>query len=79
MVTKRKSPAPPTSDEPVGFPEWEHGQYTFEGEIERLGAISRNMSSAPRWTRLVAKVLAAAILLPFVIGLGAYAVRFLTH
>jgi len=79
MATRRKHLPPPDSEESAGFPEFEHGQFTFEGEIERLGAISRNMSSAPKWTRVVAKVLAVAMLLPLVIGLGAYLVNFLTR
>lgn len=57
----------------------EHGPFTFEGEIERMGAISRNMSTAPRWTRRVAKGVALAILLPVAVGLVAYVVGLFTH
>lgn len=58
----RRPPHTPTEAE--GFPQWEHeSSFTFEGEVERLGAIGRNMSTAPRWTRLVAHGLALIVLL----------------
>ncbi len=63
--------------EPEGFPRFEHGPFTFEGEIERLGAIGRYRSSAPRWTRIVARVVALALLLPFALGLTFFLVAFL--
>ncbi len=66
------------SAEPEGFPQWEHGAFTFEGEIERLGAIGRKMSDAPRWTRIVARVVAMLIVFPFVIGLVAFVFGLLT-
>lgn len=81
MARKRaRRPRPDAAGEVAGqdgFPDWEHGQYSFEGEIERLGAIGRNMSTAPRWTRIVARILALAILLPFVVGLLVRLAQFL--
>jgi len=62
--------------EPVGFPEFEHSSFTFEGEIERLGAIGRNRSRAPRWARIVARVVALAMLLPFALALIFFVVGF---
>jgi len=53
----------------VGRPQLEHSSFTFEGQIERLGTIGRNRSSAPRWTRIVARVVALALLIPFALGL----------
>ncbi len=64
---------------PQGFPQWEHGSFTFEGEIERLGAISRNMSTAPRWTRIVARVVVLLFLLPLVVGLVIYVAGLFTR
>ncbi len=63
-------------DEEVGRPQFEHSSFTFEGEIERLGAIGRNRSSAPRWARIVAQVVALAILVPFAVGLIVFLVDF---
>ena len=31
-----------------GFPTFEHNQWTFEGEIERLGALARGVNRAKR-------------------------------
>jgi len=59
-----------------GFPRWEHeSSFTFEGEIERLGAIGRNMSTAPRWARLVARSLALMVLLVVAYSLVDFLVR----
>lgn len=73
-VRKGTSEADP-ADRQEGFPSWEHNAFTFEGEIERLGAISRNMSNAPRWARVTAKVVALFVLAVFAVGL----VQFLVH
>ncbi len=62
---------------PKGFPQFEHSSFTFEGEIERLGAMGRNRSTAPRWTRIVARILALALLLPFALGLAFFLAAFL--
>ena len=76
----RRFPANPraTSD-PGGFPQWEHDVFTFEGEMERLGAMGRNMSTAPRWARVVARVMAVLILAPLAVGRVAYAIRLVTR
>lgn len=61
---KKRPRRPADATGPAGFPQWEHeSSFTFEGEIERLGAIGRNISPAPEWTRLVARGLALMILL----------------
>jgi hypothetical protein len=67
-----------TPTEADGFPHWEHeSSFTFGGEVERLDAIGRNMSSAPRWTRLVAHGLALIVLLAVVFMLVDFLVRVL--
>lgn len=40
-----------------GMPIFEHNQYTFEGEIERLGAFGRGGARAQGWKRVVAVLL----------------------
>jgi len=70
-------PEPAPADDDVGRPQFEHSSFTFEGEIERLGTIVRNRSSAPRWARIVAEVVALAILVPFAVGLVFFLVDFL--
>lgn len=55
-------------DSQEGFPSWEHNSFTFEGEIERLGAIGRNMSDAPRWARLTAKFVVLSMLAVLAVG-----------
>lgn len=75
-MTKKRPRRPTDSMEPEGFPQWEHeSSFTFEGEIERLGAIGRSMSSAPRWTRLVARGLALMVLLAVAYALVDFLVR----
>ncbi len=70
----RRPPHTPTEAE--GFPLWENeSSFTFEGEIERLGAIGRNMSTAPRWTRLVAYGLASIVMLAVAWTLVEFLVR----
>lgn len=60
-----------------GFPVWENeSSFTFEGEIERLGAIGRNMSTAPRWARLVLRGVALIVLLTVAYALVDFLVRF---
>lgn len=49
----------------VGFPKFEHNQWTFEGRIERLAAFARGAGRATGAKRAGAKVVAVAILLPF--------------
>jgi hypothetical protein len=68
-VVKRRPPPGADRDLPEAFPAFEHNQWTFEGEIERLGAFARAVnrgSRAPRWLRLL---LAGVVLLPFATGL----------
>lgn len=43
--------------------------FTFEGQIEGLGRLGRGMSSASPRMRLMAKLVAATFLLPFVVFL----------
>ena len=50
-----------------GFPEFAHGQYTFEGEIERFGALSRGMSGKDRMPKVASVALLVAILAPLVV------------
>ena len=49
----------------VGFPEFEHNQWTFEGRIERLAAFARGAGRATGRKRIAAKFLAFVILAPF--------------
>lgn len=54
---------------PEAFPEFEHNQWSFEGEIERLGAFARGMHRARGMPRRAGWLLAAIVAMPFVIGL----------
>jgi hypothetical protein len=56
-------------DDGVGFPEFEHNQWTFEGEIERLGAFARGSHRVSGWRRTLAVVVAVPFLVTFVVGL----------
>ena len=49
--------------------ELENAPFTFEGQIEGLSRFGRGMGSASPRMRLVAKIVAATFLLPFVIGI----------
>ena len=51
------------------MPAYEHNQWTFEGEIERLGEFSRGAARATGWKRAVALIVAVALLAPVVITL----------
>lgn len=67
-VRRPRRPGPPVDD---GFPEFEHNQWTFEGEIERLGGYAKGMHRAKQrraWIRWVGYLVAVAFLLPLVIG-----------
>lgn len=59
------------------MPDYEHNQWTFEGEIERLGEFSRGASRATGWKRTVALIVVLAMLLPLAISLFIYLVRLL--
>jgi|GEM_PF-3693606 len=81
MATKRRRRPRPdheTVEKADGFPRWEHGAFTVEGEIERLGGISRGLSTAPRWARLVARGVALIVLVPLAIGIVAFLVGLIT-
>lgn len=74
-IKRRKRPRPPSSG--TGSPaqggwELENAPYTFEGQLEGLGRFGRGMSSASPRMRLVATVVAAAFVLPFVLGIVAW-------
>ena len=47
--------------------ELENSPFTFEGEIEGLSRFGRGLSSASPGMRLMAKIVVATFLLPFVI------------
>lgn len=51
-----------------GFPEFAHGQFTFEGEIERFGAFARGAARVRGWRRAVAILLTLTIALPVVLA-----------
>jgi hypothetical protein len=55
-------------DDGVGFPEFEHNQWTFEGEIERFGAFARGSHRVSGWRRTLAVIVALSILVTFVVG-----------
>jgi len=50
-----------------GFPAFQHGQWTVEGEIERFGAFGRGATRARGWKRGAAFFLLALIVLPLLI------------
>jgi hypothetical protein len=50
-----------------GFPSFEHGQWTVEGEIERFGAFGRGVARAQGWRRAVAVALLVLLVLPLVL------------
>ena len=49
--------------------ELQNSPYTFEGQMEGLGRFGRGLSAASPRARLMAKVVAALFILPFVVGL----------
>ena len=55
-------------DDGVGFPEFEHNQWTFEGEIERFGAFARGSHRVSGWRHTLAVIVALSILVTFVVG-----------
>lgn len=50
-----------------GFPPFEHGQWTVEGEIERFGAFGRGAARSRGWKRAVAISLLALLVLPLLL------------
>ena len=67
-ISRRKSRPRPGAD-PGGNWELQNSPYTFEGQIEGLGRFGRGLATASPRARLMAKVVAALFILPFVAGL----------
>ena len=67
-----------SSQAEVGFPEFEHNQWTVEGEIERFGAFGSGVARARGWKRLVGLFLVALIVLPILLGATSVVVRALS-
>jgi hypothetical protein len=67
----RRPPPPGRREAPErpGFPEFEHNQWTFEGQIERLGVFARGVGRAQGAPRRIGVIVALAVLLPFALGL----------
>lgn len=63
----------------VGVPSFDHGQYTIEGEIERLGAFASGVRRTHGPKRIVAIVLVLLFLLPVVLGAVVEIVSLLTR
>jgi len=51
-----------------GFPKFEYGQWTFEGEIERLGAFASGASRAKGPKRWFAVLVVVSFVAPVVVG-----------
>ena len=70
-ITRRKvRRRPPADADDAGIRgnwELETSPFTFEGQIEGLSRFGRGMGTAPPGMRLVAKIVAATFLLPFVV------------
>ena len=49
----------------VGFQEFEHNQWTFEGRIERMAAFARGAGQTTGTRRWGVKLIAIALLFPF--------------
>ena len=64
-----------SSQAEVGFPEFEHNQWTVEGEIERFGAFGHGVARARGWKRLVGLFLVVLIVLPILLGATSVVVR----
>ena len=52
----------------IGFPEFEHNQWTIEGEIERFGAFARGARRAGGLKRVVATILVVGLIVPMIGG-----------
>lgn len=57
-----------------GFPRFQHGPWTIEGEIERFGAFASGARRARGAKRWVAIVIVVAFVAPFVLGAFSLAV-----
>jgi hypothetical protein len=67
---RKRRPRPPSGGggaDQRGNWELSNSPYTFEGQIEGLSRFGRGLSSASPRTRLMAKLVAATFLLPFVV------------
>ncbi len=64
----RREPDGSSAQSEVGFPSFDHNQWTVEGEIERFGAFGQGVARARGWKRLIGVVLIALIVLPILIG-----------
>jgi hypothetical protein len=53
----------------TGMPEFEHVQWTVEGEIERFGAFARGSHHVRGWRRGLAVLLAVSFIAPIAIGI----------
>jgi hypothetical protein len=52
-----------------GFPGFQHGQFTVEGEIERAAAFAGGANSSPQRQRLARRVLFVVFVLPLAVAL----------
>ena len=72
-ISRRKPRPRPRPGGLGAFPggNWElrNSPYTFEGQIEGFGRLGRGLSAASPRARLMAKLVAAMFILPFVVGL----------
>jgi hypothetical protein len=62
------------SDLEDGFPAFQHNQWTFEGEIERLGALARGVNRSSGSRRHVGRVFFVILLAPFLFAIVAYVI-----
>ena len=58
-----------------GFPTFEHNQWTFEGEIERLGAFARGATKVSGPKRWLAVFVALMFVVPLAVGILVMLVR----
>jgi hypothetical protein len=72
---RRRPPAGGDARDIGGNWELQNGPFTFEGEIEGLSRFGRGLSSASPRMRLMAKVVAATFLLPFVVWIWNWLIR----
>jgi hypothetical protein len=70
-------PAADKSRSEVGFPPFEHNQWTVEGEIERFGAFGQGVARARGWKRLIGLFLVLLIVLPILLGAASVLARVL--
>jgi len=70
-------PEPPTgtTEAWAGFPQFEHNQWTIEGEIERMGAFGSAGAKARGWRRGVAVAMALLLVVPLVLNVVWLVVR----